>query len=155
MAPRTRHDRRTFLTTAGAAAAALAGGLGAPQASAAIRRTAIQPDKLRVALIGVGGRGGAQLKGLSGEQIVALCDVSQNNLDRAAAMFPQAKTFKDFRRVFDRASDFDVVAVSTAEHTHAFATLPALQLKKHVYCEKPLTYNVHEARVIREAAAKA
>ncbi|MBA2354649.1 MAG: Gfo/Idh/MocA family oxidoreductase, partial [Acidobacteria bacterium] len=112
-------------------------------------------DKLRVALIGVGGRGGAQLKGLSGEQIVALCDVDKDNLARAAAMFPQARTFQDFRRVFDHAGEFDAVAVSTAEHTHAFATLPALQLKKHVYCEKPLTYNVHEARVIREAAAKA
>ena len=70
-------------------------------------------------------------------------------------MFPQARTFQDFRRVFDHAGEFDAVAVSTAEHTHAFATLPALQLKKHVYCEKPLTYNVHEARVIREAAARA
>ncbi len=103
----------------------------------------------------MGGRGGAQLKGLGGEQVVALCDVNQVALDKAAAMFPQARTFKDFRRVFDHANEFDAVAVSTAEHTHAFATLPALQLKKHVYCEKPLTYNVHEARVIREAAARA
>ena len=50
--------------------------------------------------------------------------------------------------------DFDAVVVSTTEHTHAFATLPALQLGKHVYCEKPLTYNIWEARHIREAAAK-
>ena len=139
--PRT--SRRTFLTSAGAAAAALAVGARPARAQSG--------HKLRVALIGVGGRGGAQLKGLSGEQIVALCDVDKDNLDRAAAMFPQARTFKDFRRVFDHASEFDAVVVSTAEHTHAFATLPALQLKKHVYCEKPLTYNVHEARVIREA----
>ena len=61
----------------------------------------------------------------------------------------------DFRRLFDHAGEFDAVVVSTAEHTHAFATLPALQLKKHVYCEKPLTYNVQEARIIREAAARA
>ena len=79
---------------------------------------------------------------------------NQDALDRAKALFPQARTFKDFRRVFDHANEFDAVAVSTAEHTHAFATLPALQLKKHVYCEKPLTYNVHEARVIRETAAR-
>ena len=124
--------RRSFLTAAGAAAAALAGGGARPRvASAAIRSTGIQPDKLRVALIGVGGRGGAQLKGLGGEQVVALCDVNQVALDRAAAMFPQARTFKDLRRVFDHAGEFDAVAVSTAEHTHAFATLPALQLKKH------------------------
>jgi predicted dehydrogenase len=57
--------------------------------------------------------------------------------------------------LFDHAGEFDAVVVSTAEHTHAFATLPALQLKKHVYCEKPLTYNVEEARIIREAAAGA
>ena len=152
----TRQSRRTFLTAA-ASAGAFALGLGGPAtrgASAAIRPAGIQPDKLRVALIGVGGRGGAQLKGLGGEQVVALCDVNQAALDKAAGMFPQARTFKDFRRVFDHANEFDAVAVSTAEHTHAFATLPALQLKKHVYCEKPLTYNVHEARVIREAAAQ-
>jgi len=147
MAHGLRPTRRTFLSTAGAAAAALAVGSGPTRAQSR--------DKLRVALIGVGGRGGAQLKGLGGEQIVALCDVNKDNLARAAAMYPQARTFHDFRRVFDHASEFDAVAVSTAEHTHAFATLPALQLKKHVYCEKPLTYNVHEARVIREAAAKA
>ncbi|MGI8671780.1 MAG: Gfo/Idh/MocA family protein [Luteitalea sp.] len=143
--PRT--SRRNFLTATAAAAAALAAGARPTRAQSA--------DKLRVALIGVGGRGGAQLEGISGEQIVALCDVNKDNLARAAAMFPQARTFLDFRRVFDHAGEFDAVAVSTAEHTHAFATLPALQLKKHVYCEKPLTYNVHEARVIREAAAKA
>ena len=57
--------------------------------------------------------------------------------------------------MYDHADDFDAVVVSTTEHTHAFATLPALQLGKHVYCEKPLTYNVAEARIIREAAAKA
>ena len=156
MARQHQPTRRTFLTTAGAAAAALAGSLGTPgSASAAIRRGAIQADKLRLAVIGVGGRGGGNLKGVSGEQIVALCDVSTANLDRAAAMFPQARKYQDFRKVFDHASEFDAVVVSTAEHTHAFATLPALQLKKHVYCEKPLTYNVHEARVIREAAARA
>jgi predicted dehydrogenase len=157
MAHQIRPDRRTFLTTAGAAAAALAGGVGSPAAaSAAIRRSGSQStDKLRVALIGVGGRGGAQLKGLGGEQVVALCDVNQDALDKAAALFPKARAFKDFRKVFDHAGEFDAVAVSTAEHTHAFATLPALQLKKHVYCEKPLTYNVHEARVIRDAAARA
>ena len=156
MAHPSHPTRRTFLTTAGAAAAALAGAAASPgAASAAVRRTALQADKLRVAIIGVGGRGGAQLKGLSGEQIVAICDVNADHLARAAGMFPQARQFKDFRKVFDHAAEFDAVAVSTAEHTHAFATLPALQLKKHVYCEKPLTYNVQEARIIREAAAKA
>jgi predicted dehydrogenase len=61
----------------------------------------------------------------------------------------------DYRHVYDFADEFDAVVVSTSEHTHAFATLPALQMKKHVYCEKPLTHNVWEARIIREEANKA
>src|SRR5262249_39053704 len=60
----------------------------------------------------------------------------------------------DFRKLFDHSKEFDAVVVSTCEHTHAFATLAALRLGKHVYCEKPLTHNIYEARIIREAAAK-
>jgi predicted dehydrogenase len=86
---------------------------------------------------------------------VALCDVYEPNLEKAATRFPQARKFIDFRRMYDELKHFDAVVVSTCEHTHAFATLPALQLGKHVYCEKPLTYNVWEARQIRLAAAKA
>ena len=66
-------------------------------------------------------------------------------LDKAAAKHPGARKEVDFRKLFDHASEFDAVVVSTCEHTHAFATLPALQLGKHVYCEKPLTHNVWEA----------
>jgi hypothetical protein len=70
-------------------------------------------------------------------------------------MHPKAKKYADFRKLFDEEKNFDAVVVSTCEHTHAFATMAALQLGKHVYCEKPLTHNIWEARVIREAAAKA
>jgi hypothetical protein len=112
-------------------------------------------DKLRLAVIGCGGRGGGNLESVSSEQIVALCDVNSRNLQRASERYPEAKSFTDFRQLYERPEDFDAVVVSTCEHTHAYATLPALKLGKHVYCEKPLTYNVHEARVIREAAAKA
>src|SRR5205823_881158 len=107
-------------------------------------------------MIATGGRGGFNLKqaAIASENIVVLCDVYEPAVDKAAQMFPRARRYSDFRRVYDRAIDFDAVVVSTTEHTHAFATLPALQLGKHVYCEKPLTYNVWEARVIREAAAK-
>ena len=73
----------------------------------------------------------------------------------AAELHPRARRFVDFRELYDHAGEFDAVVVSTCEHTHAFATLPALQLGKHVYCEKPLTHSVWEARVIREAAARA
>jgi predicted dehydrogenase len=149
-----RATRRTFLATT---AAAVAAGFAAPHARAASLRgvRAQSADKLRLALIGVGGRGGANLKGVASEHVAVICDVDSNTLDKVAATYPKARRFQDFRRVFDHAGEFDAVVVSTAEHTHAFATLPALQLKKHVYCEKPLTYNVHEARIIREAAARA
>ena len=112
-------------------------------------------DRLRIAVIGVGGRGGSNLQSVSGEDIVALCDVAGQALDGASKLFPKARRERDFRKLFDHAGEFDAVVVSTTEHTHAFATLPALQLGKHVYCEKPLTHDVHEARVIREAAARA
>jgi predicted dehydrogenase len=92
---------------------------------------------------------------VSSENIVALCDVNARNLDAAAAKHPGARKFADFRKVFDHAKEFDAVVVSTCEHTHAFATMLALRQRKHVYCEKPLTHNIWEARRIREAAAKA
>ena len=83
-----------------------------------------------------------------------LCDINQLALDSASQRYPQAKKFTDLRRVFDRPNDFDAVVVSTAEHTHAFATYLALTHGKHVYCEKPLAYNIWETRLIRETAAK-
>jgi predicted dehydrogenase len=142
-------DRRQFLR-----AGALASGaalLGAP----ALLRGAGLNEKLNIAIIGVGGRGGGNLGGVSSENIVALCDVHQAPVDRAARTYPQAKKYQDFRRLYDDAQSFDAVTVSTCEHTHAFAVLPALQLGKHVYCEKPLTHNVWEAQVIIEAARQA
>jgi predicted dehydrogenase len=112
-------------------------------------------DKLNIAGIGVGGRGGANMNGVKGENIVAVCDVDANAIGKAAETYNrQARKTNDFRKLFDHANEFDAVVVSTCEHTHAFATLAALKLGKHVYCEKPLTHNVYEARVIREAAAK-
>ena len=86
---------------------------------------------------------------------MALCDVNEGNLNGAAANYPKARKVRDFRQLYDHANEFDAVVVSTCEHTHAFATLPALQLGKHVYCEKPLTHGIWEARVIREAANQA
>src|SRR5262249_4607110 len=96
-------------------------------------------------------------EGMLGENSVALCDVSEANLNKAAQKATQARKFRDFRKLYDdlKDSEFDAVVVSSTEHTHAFATLPALQRKKHVYCEKPLTHNQREARLITEAAKEA
>ncbi len=137
-------SRRQFLS---AATAGLA--LGFP----ALLRAKNPNDKIAMAIIGSGGRGAGNMASVSGEYIAALCDVNQRNLDAAKQKHLQAATFTDFRKLFDKARDFDAVVVSTCEHTHAFATLLALQAGKHVYCEKPLTHSIAEARVIREAAA--
>jgi predicted dehydrogenase len=127
--------------------------LGALFAPAIVRGRNLN-EKLNIAIIGAGGRGAANLGGVAGENIVALCDVFDPAVEHAALSHPGARRFRDFRKLYDNAGLFDAVVVSTAEHTHAFATLPALQLGKHVYCEKPLTHNIWEARVIREAAGK-
>jgi predicted dehydrogenase len=144
----SRLDRRQFLKTSAAA------GVAAFAAPAIVRGTNLN-ERLNIAIIGSGGRGGANLSAVAAENIVALCDVNEANLENAAKHHPDARKFVDFRKVYDHAKEFDAVIVSTCEHTHAFATLPALQLGKHVYCEKPLTHGIWEARVIREAAAKA
>ncbi len=144
-----RVSRRQFLQRGSLATGAVL--LGAP----AFLRGQNLNSKLNIAVIGAGGRGGSNANDVRSENIVALCDVNQRNLDAAAQKFPQAKKFTDFRRVYDDAKNFDAVVVSTTEHTHAFATLPALQLRKHVYCEKPLAHNISEVRVITEAARKA
>src|SRR3954447_5262154 len=78
-------------------------------------------NKLNIAIIGAGGRGGSNMGSVSSENIVSLCDVNSKNLDAAAAKHGDARKFADFRKVFDHAKDFDAVVVSTCEHTHAFA----------------------------------
>ena len=142
-------SRRTFLRSSAVLAGTVT--LGAP----AVLHGQNLNERLNIAIIGTGGRGGGNLDAVKSENIVALCDVNEASLAPAAAKYPKARTFADFRKLYDHAKEFDAVVVSTTEHTHAFATLPALQLGKHVYCEKPLTHDVWEARIIREAAAKA
>jgi predicted dehydrogenase len=142
--------RREFLRVSAETAVTLAAG--------PLILTAGSPsEKLNIAVVGCGGRGFSNLLAMSGENIVALCDVSEASLQRAAERAPLARRFRDFRRMYDelKDSEFDAVVVSTTEHTHAFATLPALKRRKHVYCEKPLTHNVKEARLITQAAKAA
>jgi predicted dehydrogenase len=142
----SRLSRRTFLKATAAGAA-----LAAPS----FLRARGANEKLNIAMIGSGGRGGANLKGVESENIVALCDVNRPGITQAAQKHPKARQTADFRELFDKyAKEFDAVVISTCEHTHAIATLAAIQLGKHIYCEKPLTHNIWEARVIREAAAK-
>jgi hypothetical protein len=114
-------------------------------------------SKLNVAGIGVGGRGGDDLSGVAdlGENIVALCDVDRQRAEGSIKKFPKAKSFTDFRRMFDEMGRcIDAVLVCTPDHTHAVAAAAAMQRGLHVYCEKPLTRTVHEARVLRFLAQK-
>jgi predicted dehydrogenase len=141
---RKKISRRKFLAAGAAAAIAVPGILRAQNA----------PNRLNIAIIGCGGRGAANLSSVSGENIVALCDVNSAAIDAAAAKFPKARRCADFRTLFDHQREFDAVVISTCEHTHAFATMLALRHNKHVYCEKPLTHGIWEARRIRETAAK-
>jgi predicted dehydrogenase len=139
--------RRRFIQTAAA------GVLGFP----AITRSQSPNSKLDLVVIGCGGRGYSDMNEMLGENIVALCDVNEKNLGNAQKKAPGARTFSDYRRLYDdlKDSDFDGVVVATTEHTHVFATLPALRRRKHVYSEKPLSRDVYEARLITEAAATA
>lgn len=115
--------------------------------------------KMNIAFIATGGRGGSHVaeakKMPELVDVVAMCDVNSKNLEYAAANFPGARTYKDYRELHTKMEDIDAFFIATTEHTHAFATLPALRARKHVYCEKPLTRDVHEARVVMEAAKKA
>jgi predicted dehydrogenase len=116
-------------------------------------------SKMNLAFIGSGGRGRSHVSEAKKMEalvdVIALCDVDSKTLEYVGADFPKARTYKDYRELHTKMDDIDAVFVATTEHTHAFAVLPALRAKKHVYCEKPLTRDVHECRVVMEEAAKA
>ena len=136
--------------------------------SAALAGTALLPSsifamtkgtkRLRTAHIGVGGMGAADLKSIASHEavdVVALCDVDQNNLNAAQQLYPNAKTFTDYRELLNNMADeIDAVVVSTPDHTHAPASLLAMEMDKPVYCQKPLTHYVSEARAMRQLAEK-
>ena len=111
-------------------------------------------DKLNIAGVGIGGKGHPNLVGMSSENIVALCDVDWKYADPCFKEFPNAKKYWDWRRMFDEMKDsIDAVMVATADHTHALVAANALQLGKHVYCQKPLTHSVYESRLLTRLAA--
>ena len=136
----SRHlvHRRDFLK--GVAATGVGASLG--------RRAVAKPnEKLNIGIIGTSGRALSNIEGVEGENIVAICDIDDRLIGRALDKFPGAKAFHDFRKLIEW-KWLDAVVVSTADHTHAPAAAMALRMGKHVYCEKPLTHSVHEARVV-------
>lgn len=142
----TRLSRRCFLQTGTIALAAWP-----------LRASAVSPNgKLRTAHIGVGGMGAADLMSVAshpGVEVAALCDVDAERLAAAHAQHPSARTFSDYREMLSAMGDgVDAVVVSTPDHTHAPAAMTALLAGKPVYCQKPLTHEVFEARRLREVA---
>jgi predicted dehydrogenase len=112
-------------------------------------------EKLNVAGIGVAGQGGGDLSQFASENIVALCDVDWAHAAGTFKRYPDAKQYKDYRKMLEEQKDnIDAVIVATPDHHHAFASMMAMKLGKHVYCEKPLTHSVWEARQMAEAARK-
>jgi predicted dehydrogenase len=110
-------------------------------------------EKLNVAFVGAGGQAGFSLEQLAEHNIVALCDVDERQAANAFERLPNAKRFRDYRRMLDEMhQQIDAVVVATPDHTHAPASIRAMRLGKHVYCEKPLTWSIAEARRMAETA---
>jgi predicted dehydrogenase len=112
-------------------------------------------EKLNIAGIGIGGMGQNNLKAISDENnIVALCDVDEGYAGPVFKNYPNAKVYRDFRQMLEKQKDIDAVVIATPDHTHAVIAMAAMQMGKHVYCQKPLTHSIYEARALREAARK-
>jgi len=109
-------------------------------------------DKINIAGIGVGGMGFSNLKALESQNIVALCDVDRNYAARAFERYPKAKRYKDYRKMLAGQKDIDAVLIATPDHTHAMITIDAMRAGKHVFCQKPLTHTVKEARIVARVA---
>lgn len=145
----SRVDRRDFIKTASLAAGALA--FGVP----ALLRGQNLNSKLNIACIGIGGKGKSDTDACAGENIVALCDVDSGSEAYATQTkkYPDAKFYKDFRQMLDQMGNgVDAVTVSTPDHLHAIIASAAMKRHKAVFCQKPLTQTVYEARYLRKMA---
>jgi predicted dehydrogenase len=141
--------RRKFLQ----AATVMASGVCLAGCRTTVPRRISANEKLNIGMMGTANRARQNITGVEQENIVALCDIDDHFLAAARARFPRARPYNDFRKLLQQ-KDIDAVVVSTADHTHAVATAAALRLGKHVYCEKPLTHTVYEARAIAKLAAR-
>ncbi|WP_295126462.1 Gfo/Idh/MocA family oxidoreductase [uncultured Chitinophaga sp.] len=147
-------SRRSFLRNGAAAAA---GFMIVPRHVLGGKGFTAPSDRLRVAGIGVGGKGQSDLAEIAKgpADVVLLCDVDDRRAAASVKAFPKAKYYKDFREMLDKEhKNIDAVTVSTPDHNHAIQALAAMQLGKHVYVQKPLTHDIYEARVLTEAAKK-
>jgi predicted dehydrogenase len=151
-----KFSRRKFLKAAAAAGAGMGAGRLLGCAAPEVQERAPAGEKLRVGVIGVAGQGDYDMTEVyqsGGAEIVALCDVDEKRAAAARARFPRASFHLDYRRLLDE-KGLDAVVVATPDHTHALPTLGALRAGLHVYCEKPLTHTVEEARLVARTAAE-
>lgn len=143
-------SRRQFVQVAGAGSAVLAAGYWS---SSSIAQSKSSLEKLNLACVGTANRAGANISDVKHESIVALCDVDSTYMQRALAQFPSARAYEDYREMIDKEADkIDAVVVAVADHNHFPAAMRAIRAGKHVYCEKPLTHTVTEARRLAQAA---
>jgi predicted dehydrogenase len=132
----------------------VAAGAGAWLAGPYLSFGKISPnEKLNLGVIGTHNRAGEDIRGVRSENIVAICDIDQNFLDETQQRFPGAKQYKDFRKLLEQ-KDIDAVVIGTPDHMHAAATVAALKSGRPVYCEKPLTHTISEARIVAATAHK-
>jgi predicted dehydrogenase len=147
---RSSLTRRQFIYYSAVAAGATAlSGYGRAQP-----RPVSPNEKLNIGMVGCGGKGGGDLNFCSGENIVALCDVSESAAAPARQKHPNAKFYKDYRKMLEEEKSLDAVDIATPDHMHAVIAATAIKLGKHVYCQKPLTHDVFEARTLRDLAKK-
>lgn len=111
-------------------------------------------SRLNIAAIGSGGKGAVDIAGCDSENIFALCDVDEKNAAGTFAKYPAAKRYKDYRVMLEKEKSIDAVTVSTPDHMHFPQAMMAMSMGKHVYCQKPLTHTVEEARLLTLAARR-
>jgi len=145
-------SRRAFL--AAATTTALAAGCATKMNTAKVVPGKVSPnEKLKLAAVGAGGMGRSNIEACNTENIVALCDVDDVRAGDVFTKYPNAKSYKDFRKMFDAESkNIDAVIVATPDHTHAVVAMTAIRLGKHLYCQKPLAHSLGEVRALTEAA---
>src|SRR6266436_2656923 len=148
-APRASMTRRQFIyySAAAAASAATLAGCARPRA-----RVVSANEKLNIGVVGTAGKGASDTDHCAGENIVALCDVDEDIASKPRQKYPNAKFYKDFRKMLETEKSLDAIIVATPDHLHATIAAMAIKMGKHVYCQKPLTQTVYEARLLRKLA---
>jgi hypothetical protein len=142
--------RRRFIYTSALAAGATA--LTGCTAARSSKGSAL--NRLNIGVIGIGGKGASDAELCETENIVALCDVDERIGAGVRKRYPKAAFYRDFRKMFEQEKTMDAVVIATPDHTHAVIAKAAMQMGKHVYCQKPLTQTIYEARLLRDLAAK-